>query len=110
MTLANRALNLVEGKFKLTPGIFNKAKKLGFLLDVDDFEWGKGEGPFLCIYDEEGDSEPWAVYRMEPDKLIFHGNVALPPEIKEELPATIFSTNQLLDVLRFLSNELKGRQ
>lgn len=81
---------------------FNFAKKRGLDLTVEDF----GEGLQLCIWEADNDCEWLCSYRIGYNLLTWHGNVYLPAEIKEELPATINNEKHLREVLKFIANEI----
>ena len=81
---------------------FNMAKARGLDLTVEDFD----DYTLLCIWEADNDCEWMCSYRIEHDKLTWHGNIYLDQEIKEELPATIFDEKQLREVLKFIGSNL----
>lgn len=82
---------------------FNFAKRHGLELTVEDF----GDVLQLCIWEADNDCEWLCSYRINYDCLTWHGNIYLPQEVKEELPATINNEVFLRQVLKFISEEIK---
>lgn len=81
---------------------FNMAKNRGIELTVEDL----GDYTALCIWEADNDCEWMCSYRIEHDKLTWHGNVYLHQDVKEELPATIFDEKQLREVIKFIGMNL----
>lgn len=63
------------------------------------------EGNAVMFWDAKEESEWMFAYTMNGDCLTWRGNVYLPQEVKEELPATIFSEKQLREVIDFIYRE-----
>lgn len=80
---------------------FNLAANRGLELTVEDM----GDVKALCFWDAENDCE-WMFSYVYGDVLTWKGNVYLPREIAEELPATIFTEKQLREVIKFVAAQL----
>lgn len=60
----------------------------------------------IYFYEKGDDSEPMFSYLVnEGESLSFYGNIYLPQEIKEELPAYIDNNKELRKVVDFVSKE-----
>ncbi|QVW27781.1 hypothetical protein [Hafnia phage Pocis76] len=81
---------------------FNMAKSRGLELTVEDL----GERMALCFWQADNECEWMFSYTIHDDKLTWGGNIYLPQEIKEELPATIFDERQLRNVIKFVAKEM----
>lgn len=81
---------------------FNMAKTRGLELTVEKLE----DNYVLCFWQAGNDCEWMFSYNIHSDKLVWRGNIYLPQEIKEELPATIFDEKQLRNVIKFVAKEM----
>ncbi|ECW0786404.1 hypothetical protein F3Q20_02660 [Salmonella enterica subsp. enterica] len=79
--------------------IQNYAARRGITFEVWD-------GKFL-IWEADNDNEWMCSYLIDENTgyLHFDGNIYLPQEVKEELPATIDSEKKLKEVFDFISKE-----
>lgn len=85
---------------------FNMALKRGLQLTTVDVS----DSLLLCIWETDNDCEWLCSYHINSDSLSYNGNICLPENIKQELPATIFTEKQLREVIKFVSEELARDQ
>ncbi|QJI10876.1 hypothetical protein GuL6_173 [Buttiauxella phage vB_ButM_GuL6] len=63
----------------------------------------------VWIYTDVDACEPDVSYVANADgSFSFYGNLGLPVEVKEELPAYIRDEKHLREVIAFIANEMKG--
>ncbi|ELP5902507.1 hypothetical protein QTV49_004547 [Vibrio vulnificus] len=83
------------------------ASDRGMELERSEVEVMKGvRAEVIYFYEKEANCEPMLSYLSNEDgSLSFYGNIYLPLEIKEELPAYIENEKDLRQVVDFLSSE-----
>lgn len=84
---------------EITKTTINFAKARGFDLELQDF--------MLEVYSEDNDAEYLFSLRMQNGHFYWGGNISLPQEIKEELPAHYPDEKALRLMLDFVARELK---
>ncbi|EBR3068695.1 hypothetical protein DX255_00235 [Salmonella enterica] len=84
--------------------IQNYAARRGISFEVWDDKF--------LIWDIQNDNEWMCSYSIDENTgfLHFYGNVYLPQEVKEELPATIDTEKKLKEVINFISKEFVSRE
>lgn len=93
---------------KISKTTFNMALKRGIEIVIEEGIGCNGE-TLVCFWDNRSESNgEWMFsYAMADNgSLYWYGNIYLPQEIKEELPATIQSEQTLREVVVFLSTQL----
>lgn len=81
----------------------NFAGKRGIELSVEQFD----DLDVLCIWEADNDCEWMCSYIINNNgSFAWRGNVYLPDEIKEELPATIKDEKHLREVIAFIASEI----
>lgn len=81
----------------------NFAGKRGIELSVEQFD----DLDVLCIWEADNDCEWMCSYLINNNgSFTWRGNVYLPDEIKEELPATIKDEKHLREVIAFIASEI----
>lgn len=83
------------------------ASDRGMELETSEVEVMKGiKAEVIYFYEKESDCEPMFSYLSNEDgSLSYYGNIYLPQEIKEELPAYIENEKDLRQVIDFVSKE-----
>jgi hypothetical protein len=84
--------------FDITKTTFNMAQKRGLTLTVEklDSEY------CLCVWKSNNDMEWLFSYTLTSSGLQWRGNVYLPAELKEELPALIANEKKLREMVEFI--------
>lgn len=85
---------------------FNMAKRRGLEMTVEKLEGESGCYTAICFWESNNDCEWLCSYRLNAQNLTWNGNVYLPNQIKEELPATIESETVLRSVIQFIATSL----
>ena len=81
---------------------FNFAKKRGIELELIEAD----DRLILAFYEDKNECEWMFSYNVNHDCLTWRGNIYLPQEVKEELPATITTEKKLREVIDFISKNL----
>ncbi|EFU5167499.1 hypothetical protein JGH65_004239 [Salmonella enterica] len=90
---------------QINKSILNYAAKRGIQLEVDK------ESEAVLFWDAREESEWMFSYGVGSDySLIWRGNIYLPDEVKEELPAHIMTAAKLKEVIDFISSEFLAKQ
>lgn len=83
----------------ITKTTINFAKKRGLDVTIENF----GEGDILAVWDINNDCEWMFSYIVNGDgSFTWKGNVYLPQDLKEELPATIKNEKHLREMLDYV--------
>lgn len=85
---------------------FNMAKRRGLEMTIEELDSDKESYTAVCFWEAENDCEWLCSYRLNSQNLTWNGNVYLPEQIKEELPATIESEAVLRSVVQFIAASL----
>jgi hypothetical protein len=89
--------------FDISKTTFKMALRRGLDLTVETK--ASSEATLLCIWEADNDCEWLCSYRFG-DVLSWNGNIYLPQQIKEELPATIKNEAELRQVISFIAASL----
>lgn len=81
---------------------FNFAKKRGIELELIAAD----DRLVLAFYEAKNECEWMFSYNVNYDCLTWRGNIYLPNEVKEELPATITTEKKLREVIDFISKSI----
>jgi len=85
---------------------FNMAKNRNLELTVECLGQDNDRHKAVCIWEADNDCEWLCSYRLNDEYLSWGGNVCLPVQIKEELPATIKNERELRAVISFIATSL----
>lgn len=78
---------------------FNFAKRRGLDVTIEEIS----DAMLLCVWDINNDCEWMFSYRVNNDSsFTWNGNVYLPQELKEELPATLKDEKYVREMLDFV--------
>ncbi|OCA55167.1 hypothetical protein [Photorhabdus namnaonensis] len=90
----------------ISKSIINFSKRRN--IDIEILELDGVNQVWFSQIDKNGEvySEPLFTMFNNQNDLTWKGNIYLPIEIKEELPATISSERKLKEVIKFLEKEL----
>lgn len=91
---------------QINKSILNYAAKRGIQLEVDR------ESEAVLFWDAREESEWLFSYGIASNdgSLVWRGNVYLPADIKEELPAHIMTADKLKEVVDYVSREFVSKQ
>ncbi|WP_447882289.1 hypothetical protein [Serratia fonticola] len=81
---------------------FNMARKRGLELTVETGV--QDDATLLCFHEQSNECEWMFSYRLGFDGLTWNGNVYLPQDVKEELPAFIADEQALRKVIKFVAD------
>ena len=77
---------------------FNFAKRSGLYVTIEEIS----DAMLLCVWDINNDCEWMFSYRINSDCLTWNGNIYLPQELKEELPATLKDEKHVREMLDYV--------
>ncbi|MEL5315730.1 hypothetical protein PTR49_05555 [Serratia ureilytica] len=84
--------------FDITKTTFNMAQKRGLTLTVQKLDGDQ----CLCVWEAKNDMEWLFCYTLTNAGLQWRGNVYLPDDLKEELPALITTEKKLREMVDFI--------
>ncbi|MDM1841070.1 hypothetical protein [Serratia ureilytica] len=84
--------------FDITKTTFNMAQKRGLTLTVEKLDGDQ----CLCVWEAKNDMEWLFSYTLTSAGLQWRGNVYLPDDLKEELPALITTEKKLREMVDFI--------
>ncbi len=89
---------------KISKAIMNYAARRNMEIEVDTDEME------VRFWDARNDCEWMFSYTIENDGLNWKGNIYLPRDVKEELPAMITSDKKLKEVIDFVAKEFVSKE
>ncbi|EAQ9051872.1 hypothetical protein D8V62_23840 [Salmonella enterica] len=99
-------MEIFTGFNQINKSILNYAEKRGITLEIDK------ESEAVLFWEADQDCEWMFSYGIasRDGSLVWRGNIYLPDEVKEELPAHIMSGEKLKEVINFISAEYLAKQ
>lgn len=86
--------------FDIARTTFNMAQKRGLTLTVEKLD----SEHCLCVWESNNDMEWLFSYTLTGAGLQWRGNVYLPDDLKEELPALITTEKKLREMVEFIGS------